>query len=476
MTLVLGTLVIALAIVAILRRLDVRLVLFVAALLLGILAGNLDAILIEFFATFANERYVVPICMAMGFAHVLRLTGCDQHLVHLLVRPLTRVRPLLIPGTVIAGFIVNIPVVSQTSSAATLGPVVIPILQAARYSPVTIAATLVLGCSIGGELLNPGAPELRTVVEESHKAVQQAGGPKEAFSEHECVQRILPLDLMALAGATCLFWWLMSRAGGTGVSPVLGPRTGEPAVPPTSAECDVTRANGGAEEAFRINFVKAAIPFLPLLLLLLTGPPLNLITIPHRWLVSSSSSELTGLYNSRLIGLAMLVGVLVAALAAPRRSLAAPRAFFDGAGYAFANIISLIVTANCFGVGVKEIGVAALIGDLIRVIPVLLIPAAGTLPLGFGLICGSGMAATQSLFGFFAGPAVAQGQDPIMVGAVVSLAAAAGRTMSPVAAVVLMCATMTDTSPFDIVKRVALPLVFGIILVVATAMMISLAG
>jgi C4-dicarboxylate transporter, DcuC family len=86
------------------------------------------------------------------------------------------------------------------------------------------------------------------------------------------------------------------------------------------------------------------------------------------------------------------------------------------------------------------------------------------------------MAATQSLFGFFAGPAVAQGQDPALVGAVVSLAAAAGRTMSPVAAVVLMCATLTNTNPFDLTRRLAVPLLFGIIVVVAAAMTFSPSG
>jgi DcuC family C4-dicarboxylate transporter len=181
----------------------------------------------------------------------------------------------------------------------------------------------------------------------------------------------------------------------------------------------------------------------------------------------------TGLYNSRLIGLAMLIGALAAAVVSLQSGLTATRAFFDGAGYGFANIISLIVTANCFAVGVREIGLAAGIGHLIELLPVLLMPLAGILPLGFALLCGSGMASTAGLFGFFAGPAVAQDVDPALVGAVVALASAAGRTMSPVAAVMLMCATLTNTSPFDLFRRVALPLVFGVVLVVIAAMVMT---
>src|SRR5437660_12600210 len=123
---VLGGLIIAVAVYAIVRRVDVRLVLLLTALALGTLGGNPMAIVRVFLATFSNERFVVPICTAMGFAYVLRYTGCDQHLVHLLLRPVQRVRALLVPGTVAVGFLVNIPIVSQTSTAVTLGAVVIP--------------------------------------------------------------------------------------------------------------------------------------------------------------------------------------------------------------------------------------------------------------------------------------------------------------------------------------------------------------
>jgi DcuC family C4-dicarboxylate transporter len=80
------------------------------------------------------------------------------------------------------------------------------------------------------------------------------------------------------------------------------------------------------------------------------------------------------------------------------------------------------------------------------------------------------MASTQSLYGFFHGPAVALGLDPVSVGALVSLGAAAGRTMSPVAAVTLMCATLTWTNPFTLAKRVAVPLLTGMVVVVALRM------
>ena len=58
------------------------------------------------------------------------------------------------------------------------------------------------------------------------------------------------------------------------------------------------------------------------------------------------------------------------------------------------------------------------------------------------------MAATQSLYESFAHAAYRVGADAKDIGAVVALGAGAGRTMSPVAASVLMAAKLTGTNSF----------------------------
>src|SRR5687768_6732072 len=126
----LAALVIAAAGFAVYRGLDVRLALIAAAFALAGLAGDVVPVIREFLATFSNEKFVVPICTAMGFAYVLRHTECDQHLVRLLTNPLRSARLFLIPGVVVVGFLVNIPVISQTSTAVCLGAVVVPLMRA----------------------------------------------------------------------------------------------------------------------------------------------------------------------------------------------------------------------------------------------------------------------------------------------------------------------------------------------------------
>ncbi len=447
---IVGAAVVAAMLWAIARRYEVKLCLLVGSLLLGCVALKPHVVIIDFFTTFTSEKFVIPLCTAMGFSHVLKHTGCDQHLVHLLVKPLTKVRGLLVPGTVLVGFLVNMPIVSQTSTAATLGPVVIPILRCANLSPLTTGAALLLGSSIGGELLNPGAPELITTIQKSKEAAVERGEDPSVYDSDRCVRRILPLNLIALVVGMLAFWALSRRA-------------------PLEANNETPLVDD-----FRIDLWKAAVPLVPLALLYVTSFPLHWVQVPPSWIETPlANGAPSDRFQTRLIGAMMLVGVVVAALASPSKSGGVARAFFDGAGYGFGQIVSVIVVANCFGTAIKLIGFAEAIRVLIHAAPQAIVALAGAVSLGFAALCGSGMATTQSLFGFFAGPAIDLGLDPTHVGAVVSIASAAGRTMSPFAAVTLCVAAMTETSPFALARRVAPPLLLSTFAVIVWATLYS---
>lgn len=465
----LGLIVIAATAVAVLRRVDVRLALLPAALALGLLAGRPEVIAQSFFYTFADAKFIVPICGSMGFAYVLKLFECDRHLVVLLTSPLRRVRTLLIPGAVLAGFLVNVPIISQASTAAAIGPVLIPLLLATSLTRATAGAALMLGASIGGELLNPGAPEYATVTE----VVNALRPGSLALSRSDCVVKTLPYNLVQLAVATAVFWLLSARAEARAAKVVEV----------------IQEEDAPAAAPFRVDLWKAAIPLLPLAILFLTArfvrpddPSkfVQAVEVPRRWLVDEKKDlgdlkpgavarkRASELFDARLIGAAMLVGSAAAAATglatgAGRSALGgAARAFFDGAGYAFKEILAIIVAATCFAEGVKLIGIGLLVDRAIGGTPWLLLPLSGLLTLAFAALSGSGFAATQSLYAIFAGPAIALGIDPVQVGSITSVGAAAGRTMSPAAAVNLMCARLSGAEAADLVRRVALPLLAGV--------------
>jgi DcuC family C4-dicarboxylate transporter len=458
MILLAGSLVIVVAVWAIVRGGEVRLTLLLSALLLGCLAGQPDALVRTFLTTLVSERFVLPIACSLGFAYVLRQTECDRDLVLLLLKPIRHIRPLLLPGTVIVGVLVNVPVVSQMSTAILVGTVLVPLLRAARFSPATIGSALLLGCSLGGDLLNPGAPEARSVSEATATV----------FSSPRWIAQVLPLLAVELGVATLLFWLLSLRVEARFLKEA-----------ESRSDADAGQRESDSPEQIapsRIHPVKALVPFVPIVLLFITSlpEPFRVISVPKDWLVDvahfeGKQSELQASFDCRLIGAAMLIGVVVAALTSRKCVAQTARTFFEGVGYAFTNIISLIVGASCFGEGVKRIGLAALLGRLLETWPSLLSPAAVGLPLSFAFLCGSGMATTQSLFAFFVEPAHQLGYDPLRLGAVVALAASAGRTLSPVAAVTLMCATMVDVPPMQLVRRLTLPLLGGILAVLAAS-------
>ena len=441
MQLAASLLVILLAVVAILYRFEVRLTLLTAALTLGLIARRPEVILQTFLGYFTREQFLLPIGCCMGFAYVLRHTGCDQHLVHLLLKPLRRVRSLLIPGVVCVGALVNVPIISQAGAIVAVGSVLAPVMRAANLSPITVGASLALGASIGGELFNPGAPELRSISDSC------------GTTATSCIALVWPLMLVHLGVTVPLFWLLCLRAERSR---------------PTTEE-------NPPQEAFAVNPLKAMVPLLPLALLFLTAlpPPVKAFDVPHGWLLPEGARP--ELFDTRLVAAAMLVGVVVAATTAPSRSGATARVFFEGAGHALTAVTSIIASASCFGKGVEMAGVPALLHDVIERAPGLLVPLAVLLPTGFAWLCGSGMASTQSLFGFFVDPALALGVDPARVGAVVAISAAGGRTLSPVAAVVLLASSMSAdgseerATPLEITRRIAVPMLAGLAAVAVAA-------
>ncbi|HBE56507.1 MAG TPA: C4-dicarboxylate transporter, partial [Cyanobacteria bacterium UBA11366] len=90
-----------------LNLIDVRLILLVSAAVLFLISGEFTQFFVIFAQQMANPNTIVPICSCLGFASVLKLTECDIHLTHLLITPLRYGKWLLIPGGIIAAYIVN---------------------------------------------------------------------------------------------------------------------------------------------------------------------------------------------------------------------------------------------------------------------------------------------------------------------------------------------------------------------------------
>jgi DcuC family C4-dicarboxylate transporter len=310
--------------------------------------------------------------------------------------------------------------------------VLIPLLRAGGIGPSTAGALLLLGCSMGGELYNPGAVEVVTLAgltDSSPAAV---------------VSRTVPPNLIACVPALLAFWWLAVRRGRD------------------VDEVPIDSSLVPSEDApFRVNLFKAMVPLIPLALLFAVP---NLLPPPRgaERLSAQAHQEALERTRSATIMVAMLVGVAAAGLTGRREAGRLATAFFEGAGYGFTHVISLIVTASTFADGLKAIGlIDALASGLARLDASASLLVSIALPWSLASISGSGIAPAVAVMKALVPQAQALGFVPTRLGTIIALSAHFGRTMSPVAAVVFMCSNLSGAPTTELVRRVAPALIVG---------------
>jgi DcuC family C4-dicarboxylate transporter len=413
--------IIALTMWLLIREWDVRLVLFGAGLALTLLKLKPLVVFDVFLSEMGNGKTIGPICTAMGYAYVLRATGCDRAMVRLLLAPVKRVRWLLIPGGCAVGFITNIAITSQTAVAAAVGPILVPLMLAAGFSPVVAAATLLLGCSGGGSLYNPGDADLVAIHEASKAPMKLA-----------LDAMFLPL-LAGFITAVIVFMLIENRGG-------------HAAVPPDANEAD---------EAAQ-PWWKALLPPLPVIAIFLMMPGVFFPALPAPFEKGLPVSH------------AMIAATIVVLLLCRGDVSGLAKKFCEGLGYAYAHIITLIVTASCFIAGLTEVGLTDRFVKLVAGVGWTAKLAAGAITGFLAIIAGTGIgpsvAFSKAVLPTLRDTNLAGALD---LGALAAIAATFGRTMSPVAAVVIFCATFGNAKTIALIKHTAIPLLAGFLVMLA---------
>ncbi len=422
--LILALVIIAGAVFAMVRRVEVRFVLLSAGFAMALLAGKPLAVA-DTFTKGMITGMVAPICAAMGFAAIMNATGCDKHLVHLLLAPVRRFRFVVLPGGILVAYLVNMAVPSQTSTAAALGPILVPLLMASGYSAAVAGAALILGASFGGDLLNPGAQDVQAIA-----GVVSLSAP-------ELSARVIPASIAGALTAALAFT-LLNRAG-----------TG----PSDAAALVHAPIEKGA---FRLNIAKALIPVVPIALLLLSYGGLGSLA----WLKDPPpGDDWKPLANALPVVRAMLIGALLAVVVAYREIQTLTRSFFEGMGQAYGSIISLTITAQVFGAGIAAIGVAEALLAAAKATGALTLLSAA-FPLALSALSGSGSGPILAFAQTFLNQ-LEPGPETVELAALACLGGAFGRTLSPVSAVVVYSSGLVGLSPVILIRRFLPALAIG---------------
>lgn len=402
----------------IIRGTEVRLALLTAGAVLTLVTWKPEAWFASFSGSMVQAGLLTVILPAIGFTAIIKLAKCDADLVHLVVKPLLTLRGLIIPAAALATLLLSTAITSAAGITAAVGIVLIPSMIAIGVHPAMAAAAVIAGT--WGGAFSPGSPHpaligdiaktpvIEVIIAHLHASIPAA--LTFAFTLY-IVAKVRKEDQ----------GWTIERAGAT-------PKAGTGADSPSTEPASVLRA---------------AMPVLPLVLLIITVPKFGITT-------AILPKGLTVLQ-------AMVIGVVATALVGRLSPAKVVKAFFDGMGEAYSGVIGIIISAGVFIGGLHATGTIERMIEALKeahsAVPV--VATIGTFTIA--VLSGSGDAAALA-FNKAVLPHVEQlGITAVDLGNISWLAGGLGRSMSPVAAAVAVAAGYAGVTVFDIAKRNAIP-------------------
>ena len=406
--LILGCILVLITLFLLIKRYEARMVLVAAGIVMCACAGNPMAAL-NSFAKGMGSSMISSACSSMGFALVMRFTGCDKHLINFLAKGLTKVHFLIIPGVVLATFAVNMALPSAAGTAAAAGAIFIPIMMGAGIHPAMAAAAV--KCGTYGSMLNPG------------------------LAHNPFVAKIAGVSVMDVIA----FHYKANLA-----SLVIAAITITVIAYMTHENKDHFAEGLELEENFKVNYLYALMPIIPIAILLLVA------------------TKLVPMFKMG-VAQAMIISCILALAVTRTNPAELTKSFFDGMGKAYADIIGIIISAGVFVAGMNAMGLVKAFTNAMLNNPAIVKIAASVGPFLLGLIVGSGDAATFAFNEAITPHAADFGMTPVQMGSMATLGGTLGRTMSPIAGATIIVAGIAGVNPMEIAKRNALPMVLAMV-------------
>ena len=373
---------------------------------------------------------IKAICASMGFAFVMKFTGCDRALVNLLTRPLGNIGFLLIPIVVALTYFINIAIPSAAGCSAAVGATLIPVMMAAGVKPEMAGAAVFAGTF--GSVLSPGSAHNVFVADmvKAHNpsyTVQDVIGVQ--FSS-AITALIVVLIVMSITAIVCKDYT-------KGVNYLAQKEGGVNSVASNSAE-----GSNLDSQPQKINVLYALMPLVPLVILVIGGTSLNQVSF-LKW-------TKMGVAEAMLLGAILTIAVT---LTDPQKIT---KEFFKGMGSAYAEIIGIIIAAGVFVAGLSACGAIDFVIEWLKNEQGYVKFGGTFVPFFMGIVTGSGDAASMAFNTAVTVHADALGFEQDKLGMAVAISGALGRSASPIAGACIVCAGLAMVSPIQIAKRTAL--------------------
>ena len=374
---------------------------------------------------------IKAICASMGFAFVMKFTGCDRALVNLLTRPLGNIGFLLIPIVVALTYFINIAIPSAAGCSAAVGATLIPVMMAAGVKPEMAGAAVFAGTF--GSVLSPGSAHNVFVAD-----MVKAHNPSYTVQDVIGVQFSSAITALIVVLIVISITAIVCKDYTKGVNYLAQKESGASSAASNSAD----GSNLDAQPQ-KLNVLHALMPLVPLVILIIGGTSkLNAISF-LKW-------------TKMGVAEAMLLGAIVTIVITLSNPQKITKEFFKGMGSAYADIMGIIIAAGVFVAGLSACGAIDFVIEWLKGEQGYVKFGGTFVPFFMGVVTGSGDAAAMAFNTAVTVHADALGFEQDKLGMAVAISGALGRSASPIAGACIVCAGLAMVSPIQIAKRTAL--------------------
>ncbi len=414
----LGAAICVLVFVGIILKFDTKLCLIAGGLLMCVLSGKIGDVVPAYCASLINGNVVTYTCISMGYAAIMTTFGCTDHLIYACVRPLSKVKAIVVPFAILVTIVIMMGLSSAATVGVAAGSLIIPLLTGLGFSPATAAGAVLLG-TYGGIPVNPGGSFYVMAVEND---------PKGIVTGKDIINAGFVPAIITLVVVVILY---------TVISGILEKKGAESE--------EETRKVLEKAAAFKVNPIYAIMPLFPLALILLAvyGPmDEKFFNVPT----------------------CMFIGFIICMILWAKDYKNVANTFFKGQGDAFYSIITLMAAAAVFTKGMSDIGITNALVEAMKNNPNIAKYGGAFGPMLIAALSGSGNAAMIAFIESVLPHSYEIGVDFAGLTSMVLKTANMGRSFSPVAAVTIVVCGIAKVDPMKVVRLTVVPMLVAVVM------------
>lgn len=378
----------------------------------------------------------IVIMILFGYSGYMNAIGANQMAVNFLVKPLMKIKrkSLFVPVVFLIGNLMSLVVPSASSLAIILMSILYPMLASMGISSLTAAGVIAMTATIMPTPL--GADNVIAANTLGYDVLN-----------YVVWNAKISLPSLLIIAVAQYFW-----------QKYCDKKEGE------AAYVSLNEEGLSKQKEFDVSKFYAILPILPLLLIVGVG-------IAGMFIKGITMDIFV------LTFISFFIAVLVETLRLKSFKKVQDTAveMFKGMGQGFSQVVMLVVGGSLFTSAIQTLGIIDSIMASVEasssagIVTTLIFSGATTL---FGILSGGGLAMFYAVIELIPGIAEKAGIDGILISLPMQMIANLTRTISPVAAVVMIVASTVGVSPIRILKRTSVPTIIGIISVIVLSILL----